>query len=421
MSATALVLQEHAAAGAMVGRQRDVHRQYRCAAPLTSVRLASGKAEAVAIVDGKEVQVGPITGSTPPPRARPHLRPGVLIHLPHRPSKDPPHAPLHVLRHLRPQAHQTMMDVIGNNIANVNTVGLQVQPDRLPGHAQPGRCAAPAAPPQRPAAAPTRRRSASASRVAAITTNFTQGRTQSTGRSTDFAIQGDGFFVVRGTGEQMSTPAPARSTSTPRAPRSPRTARTVQGWIGRRRRRINTNGPIAGLTVPVGQVAHRRGRRADGRPRRQPARPTRPPAPASPRRIDDRTTARAVDHARSPTTFTKTRRQLLVPARRPCRSRTPTAAPATWDDPPTWNRRHGRRSTPTSTTTASRGPDRRGSHVPARCHHRATRWRPDHDDAVRRRQLGDRRARPGRLRRWARCRASPGQRRHRSSARSPTA
>ena len=35
------------------------------------------------------------------------------------------------------RAHQTMMDVTGNNIANVNTVGFKSQPDRLPGHAQP--------------------------------------------------------------------------------------------------------------------------------------------------------------------------------------------------------------------------------------------------------------------------------------------
>ena len=70
MSATALVLQEHAAAGAMVGRQ--VTYTDTNGAPVSglvsSVRLASGKSEAVAIVDGKEVQVGRITAlSTPTP------------------------------------------------------------------------------------------------------------------------------------------------------------------------------------------------------------------------------------------------------------------------------------------------------------------------------------------------------------------
>ena len=69
-SATALILQEHAAAGAMVGR----HVTYTdtTGAPVTglvsSVRLASGRSEAIAVVDGKEVQVGRITTlSTPTP------------------------------------------------------------------------------------------------------------------------------------------------------------------------------------------------------------------------------------------------------------------------------------------------------------------------------------------------------------------
>ncbi|MDT0275651.1 flagellar hook assembly protein FlgD [Blastococcus goldschmidtiae] len=69
-SATALVLQEHAAAGAMVGRQ--VTYTDTNGVPVTglvsSVRLASGNSEAVAVVDGKEVQVGRITTlSTPTP------------------------------------------------------------------------------------------------------------------------------------------------------------------------------------------------------------------------------------------------------------------------------------------------------------------------------------------------------------------
>ena len=45
-------------------------------------------------------------------------------------------------------------------------------------------------------------------KVAATTTNWTQGATQSTGRSTDFMIEGDGFFVTRnGSGEQLFTRA----------------------------------------------------------------------------------------------------------------------------------------------------------------------------------------------------------------------
>ena len=68
--ATALILQEHAAAGAMVGRQVTYTDTNGASVTglVSSVRLASGKSEAVAIVDGKEVQVGRITAlSTPTP------------------------------------------------------------------------------------------------------------------------------------------------------------------------------------------------------------------------------------------------------------------------------------------------------------------------------------------------------------------
>lgn len=68
-SATSLVLQEHAAAGAMVGR----HVTYTdtTGTPVTglvsSVRLASGDSEAVAVVDGLQVQVGRITAISTTP------------------------------------------------------------------------------------------------------------------------------------------------------------------------------------------------------------------------------------------------------------------------------------------------------------------------------------------------------------------
>jgi flagellar basal-body rod modification protein FlgD len=68
-SATALILQEHAAAGAMVGRQVTYTDTTGTAVSglVSSVRLASGDSEAVAIVDGQEVQVGRITAISTTP------------------------------------------------------------------------------------------------------------------------------------------------------------------------------------------------------------------------------------------------------------------------------------------------------------------------------------------------------------------
>ena len=68
-SATALILQEHAAAGAMVGR----HVTYTdttgtsVTGLVSSVRLASGDSEAVAVVAGQQVQVGRITAISTTP------------------------------------------------------------------------------------------------------------------------------------------------------------------------------------------------------------------------------------------------------------------------------------------------------------------------------------------------------------------
>jgi flagellar basal-body rod modification protein FlgD len=69
LSATSLVLQEQATAGAMVGRQvtyTDTNGE-SVSGLVSSVRLASGTAEAVAVVDGKQVQVGRITAVSAPP------------------------------------------------------------------------------------------------------------------------------------------------------------------------------------------------------------------------------------------------------------------------------------------------------------------------------------------------------------------
>jgi len=67
-SATSLVLQEHATAGAMVGRQVTYTDTNGASVTgiVSSVRLASGNSEAVALVDGKPVQVGRITAVSLP-------------------------------------------------------------------------------------------------------------------------------------------------------------------------------------------------------------------------------------------------------------------------------------------------------------------------------------------------------------------
>src|SRR3546814_7972682 len=89
-------------------------------------------------------------------------------------------------------------------------------------------------------------------KVAGITTSFTQGASQLTGRATDLSIQGDGFFSVRQGNETLYTRAGAldfdamgRLVTSDGA--------VVQGWMADGTGAINSNGAPSDLRMPLGQ------------------------------------------------------------------------------------------------------------------------------------------------------------------------
>src|SRR5207302_10232638 len=84
------------------------------------------------------------------------------------------------------RAHQTMMDVIGNNIANVNTTGYKsssAQFEDLLSQMLKG-----AGGPQNGLGGSNPAQIGIGTKIGSITTSFTQGALQQTGRSTDLAI-----------------------------------------------------------------------------------------------------------------------------------------------------------------------------------------------------------------------------------------
>ncbi|HRF50068.1 MAG TPA: flagellar hook protein FlgE [Anaerolineales bacterium] len=92
-------------------------------------------------------------------------------------------------------AHQTWMDVIGNNLANVNTTGYKTSFVRFQDQISQL---------LRPGSSPTGTRGGVdpmqvglGMRVGSITQSFTQGALTATGRLGDLAVQGDGFFNYR--------------------------------------------------------------------------------------------------------------------------------------------------------------------------------------------------------------------------------
>ncbi|WP_158867173.1 flagellar hook protein FlgE [Leifsonia sp. AG29] len=99
------------------------------------------------------------------------------------------------------RSHQTMLDVTGNNIANVNTTGFKasaVQFEDTLSQLVKG-----AGAPQTGTGGTNPAQIGLGVLVAGISTNFTQGAAQSTGRATDMMINGDGFFVMKSGGETV--------------------------------------------------------------------------------------------------------------------------------------------------------------------------------------------------------------------------
>jgi flagellar hook protein FlgE len=126
------------------------------------------------------------------------------------------------------RAHQTWMDVIGNNIANVNTTGFKVGRVRFTDILSQL---------VRGASGPTETRGGInplqiglGAVVGAVDTIHTQGALQLTGKPSDLAIQGDGFFVVSDGSQTLYT-----RTRPGRWGRSP--SRSASSWMRFRRRR----------------------------------------------------------------------------------------------------------------------------------------------------------------------------------------
>src|SRR5690606_30689212 len=103
------------------------------------------------------------------------------------------------------RSHQTMLDVTGNNIANVNTTAFKSSATQFQdtlSQLQRG-----AAGPQAEQGGTNPAQIGLGVQVAGLSTNFAQGSAQATGRSTDMMISGDGFFVTRSGGDQFYTRA----------------------------------------------------------------------------------------------------------------------------------------------------------------------------------------------------------------------
>ncbi|HLK59815.1 MAG TPA: flagellar hook-basal body complex protein [Chthonomonadaceae bacterium] len=92
------------------------------------------------------------------------------------------------------QAHQTALDVIGNNIANVDTIGFKA--GRVTFQDQLSQTLRASSAPTADAGGQNPSQVGLGVALGAVDTLQTQGNLQTTGKSTDMAIQGNGFFIV---------------------------------------------------------------------------------------------------------------------------------------------------------------------------------------------------------------------------------
>ncbi len=148
------------------------------------------------------------------------------------------------------RAHQQMMDVTSNNIANVNTVGFKssqvVFQDTL------SQMMRASGAPQQGQGGTNPAQVGLGVRLGAINTSFVQGSAQTTGRATDVMISGDGFFVVNSVDEQLYTRSGAFNFDAEGKLVTP-TGAAVQGWPAVNGE-VNTNAPIGDIRLPMGTL-----------------------------------------------------------------------------------------------------------------------------------------------------------------------
>ncbi|MEO1062731.1 MAG: flagellar hook protein FlgE [Actinomycetota bacterium] len=149
------------------------------------------------------------------------------------------------------RSHQTMMDVVGNNISNVNTPGFkasQVTFTETLSQILRG-----------PAGSTDDRGGINpiqiglGVKVAGVEGIFTQGASQVTGRTTDLAVQGSGFFVVQSGEDRLFTRNGAFSFDEIGNLANAQ-GFIVQGWSADAAGDVDTTQPIDDIVLPIGQV-----------------------------------------------------------------------------------------------------------------------------------------------------------------------
>jgi flagellar hook protein FlgE len=153
------------------------------------------------------------------------------------------------------QSQQRRLNVIGNNIANVNTIGFRsarvIFQDVL------NQTITSAAPPQAGRGGTNPRQVGLGVTVASIDTNFNQGSLFASDGVADFAIQGDGFFIVNDGSGDFYTRDGSFGLDSDGTLVDPATGMTVQGYTAVNGV-IDTSQPVGDILIPTGGAGRTR-------------------------------------------------------------------------------------------------------------------------------------------------------------------
>lgn len=148
------------------------------------------------------------------------------------------------------KSHQTRMDVIGNNIANVNTTGFKSSrttfADTL------SQTLTGASSPNGDLGGTNPKQIGLGTGVASIDLLFTDGSVQSTGKNTDLCLSGNGLFVVKQGSQTYYTRDGAFSFDAEGNYVLPNSGMYVQGWMAKDGD-LNTTGAVDKIQIPSGK------------------------------------------------------------------------------------------------------------------------------------------------------------------------
>ncbi|MBE8954491.1 MAG: flagellar hook protein FlgE [Quinella sp. 2Q5] len=150
------------------------------------------------------------------------------------------------------KVHQTRMDVIGNNIANINTIGYKASRTTFSDMLSQIQSAASA--PTENLGGINPKQVGLGAALESIDLLFTDASPQQTGKNTDLALSGNGLFVLKNGDQTFYTRDGAFSFDEQGYYTLPGSGLRVQGWNASEEGVINTNSLATDIIVPVGKT-----------------------------------------------------------------------------------------------------------------------------------------------------------------------